>query len=900
MNDANLQTFRKIRPLTIQKSAILRYDSHHFCEQTRLTFMQQQYNPSQIEPAVQQYWAENKVFKAIKDTSKEKYYCLSMFPYPSGRLHMGHVRNYTIGDVVSRYQRMNGKNVLQPIGWDAFGLPAEGAAIKNKTAPAKWTYENIEYMKNQLKMLGFGYDWDREIATCRPEYYKWEQWFFTELYKKGLVYKKTSTVNWCPNDETVLANEQVHEGCCWRCDTPVEQKEIPQWFIKITDYAEQLLGGLDQLPQWPDMVKTMQRNWIGRSEGVEITFDVADTAEKVAVYTTRPDTFYGVSYLGIAAAHPLAELAAEKNPQLAEFIREAKNAKVAEADLATMEKKGMATGLFAIHPLTGEKLPIWVANFVLMHYGTGAVMAVPAHDQRDFEFAQKYDLPIKQVIAPLADEEIDLTKQAFVEHGKLVNSAEFDGLDFDGAFNGIADKLEKLGVGKRQVNYRLRDWGVSRQRYWGAPIPMLTLPNGETVPAPIEDLPIILPEDVVMDGVKSPIKADPNWAKTTFNGEPALKETDTFDTFMESSWYYARYTSPSYAEGMLDKDEANYWLPVDQYIGGIEHATMHLLYFRFFHKLLRDAGFVTSDEPAQKLLCQGMVLADAFYYTSPTNERIWVSPTQVTLERDEKGRIIKATDPEGRELVHTGMTKMSKSKNNGIDPQEMVEKYGADTVRLFMMFASPAEMTLEWQESGVEGAKRFLGRVWNLVYEYSQNPAKTALDVTALSADQKALRRDVHKTIAKVSDDIGRRQTFNTAIAAVMELMNKLTRAPLESEQDRAVMSEALSAVVRMLYPITPHICFELWKALGNESNIDHAEWVKADEAAMVEDEKLIVVQVNGKVRGKVTVAADADEETVKTVAFADENVKKFTDNTQIVKVIYVPGKLLNVVVKPQ
>lgn len=862
--------------------------------------MQQHYRPDLIEPAVQQYWAENKVFKAIKDTSKEKYYCLSMFPYPSGRLHMGHVRNYTIGDVVSRYQRMNGKNVLQPIGWDAFGLPAEGAAIKNKTAPAKWTYENIEYMKNQLKMLGFGYDWDREIATCRPEYYKWEQWFFTELYKKGLVYKKTSTVNWCPNDETVLANEQVHEGCCWRCDTPVEQKEIPQWFIKITDYAEQLLGGLDQLPQWPDMVKTMQRNWIGRSEGVEITFDVADTAEKVAVYTTRPDTFYGVSYLGIAAAHPLADLAAEKNPKLAEFIREAKNAKVAEADLATMEKKGMATGLFAIHPLTGEKLPIWVANFVLMHYGTGAVMAVPAHDQRDFEFAQKYSLPIKQVIAPLADEEIDLTKQAFVEHGKLVNSAEFDGLDFDGAFNGIADKLEKLGVGKRQVNYRLRDWGVSRQRYWGAPIPMLTLPNGETVPAPIEDLPIILPEDVVMDGVKSPIKADPNWAKTTFNGEPALKETDTFDTFMESSWYYARYTSPSYAEGMLDKDEANYWLPVDQYIGGIEHATMHLLYFRFFHKLLRDAGFVTSDEPAQKLLCQGMVLADAFYYTSPTNERIWVSPTQVTLERDEKGRIIKATDPEGRELIHTGMTKMSKSKNNGIDPQEMVEKYGADTVRLFIMFASPAEMTLEWQESGVEGAKRFLGRVWNLVYEYSQNPAKTALDVTALSADQKALRRDVHKTIAKVSDDIGRRQTFNTAIAAVMELMNKLTRAPLESEQDRAVMAEALSAVVRMLYPITPHICFELWKALGNESNIDHAEWVKADEAAMVEDEKLIVVQVNGKVRGKVTVAADADEETVKTVAFADENVKKFTDNTQIVKVIYVPGKLLNVVVKPQ
>ena len=861
--------------------------------------MLQQYNPSEIEPKVQQYWTENNVFKAIKDESKEKYYCLSMFPYPSGRLHMGHVRNYTIGDVVSRYQRMLGKNVLQPFGWDAFGLPAEGAAIKNKTAPAKWTYENIAYMKKQLQLLGFGFDWDREIATCKPDYYKWEQWFFTELYKKGLVYKKTSTVNWCPNDETVLANEQVHEGCCWRCDTPVEQKEIPQWFIKITDYAEQLLGGLDNLPQWPDMVKTMQRNWIGRSEGVEITFDVADTNEKVAVYTTRPDTFYGVSYLGIAAAHPLASLAAENNLELAAFIQEAKNAKVAEADLATMEKKGMATGLFAIHPLTGEKLPIWVANFVLMHYGTGAVMAVPAHDQRDYEFAQKYGLQIKQVIAPLAGQEIDLAKEAFIEHGTLINSAEFDGRDFEGAFNGIADKLEQLGVGKRQVNYRLRDWGVSRQRYWGAPIPMLTLENGDVVPAPMEDLPIILPEDVVMDGVKSPIKADPNWAKTTFNGASALKETDTFDTFMESSWYYARYTSPKFAEAMLDKDEANYWLPVDQYIGGIEHATMHLLYFRFFHKLLRDAGFVTCDEPATKLLCQGMVLADAFYYTSPTNERIWVSPTQVTLERDEKGRIIKATDPEGRELVHTGMTKMSKSKNNGIDPQEMVEKYGADTVRLFMMFASPAEMTLEWQESGVEGAKRFLGRVWNLVYQYQQNPAKTALDMTALSADQKVLRREVHKTIVKVSDDIGRRQTFNTAIAAVMELMNKLTKAPLESEQDRAVMAEALSAIVRMLYPITPHICFELWQALGNETAIDTAEWVKADESAMVEDEKLIVVQVNGKVRGKVTVTADADEETVKTIAFADENVKKFIDGQQIVKVIYVAGKLLNVVVKP-
>ncbi|SUB23955.1 leucine--tRNA ligase [Avibacterium avium] len=860
--------------------------------------MQEQYRPDLIEPEVQKYWAENKTFKAVQDPSKEKYYCLSMFPYPSGRLHMGHVRNYTIGDVISRYQRMNGKNVLQPMGWDAFGLPAEGAAVKNKTAPAKWTYENIEYMKNQLKILGFGFDWDREIATCKPEYYKWEQWFFTELYRKGLVYKKTSSVNWCPNDETVLANEQVHEGCCWRCDTPVEQKEIPQWFIKITDYAEQLLGGLDHLPEWPDMVKTMQRNWIGRSEGVEITFNIENSEESVTVYTTRPDTFYGVSYLAVAAGHPLAEKAAKNNPALAQFIQECKSTKVAEAELATMEKKGMATGIHAIHPITGKLVPVWVANFVLMHYGTGAVMAVPAHDERDYEFAKKYDLPLYPVITPADGSPLDLSQQAYTEHGILINSAEFDGLDFDAAFNGIADKLEKMGVGKRQVNYRLRDWGVSRQRYWGAPIPMLTLENGEVVPAPLQDLPIVLPEDVVMDGVRSPIKADPNWAKTTYNGQPALKETDTFDTFMESSWYYARYTCPDFHQAMLNPEEANYWLPVDQYIGGIEHATMHLLYFRFFHKLLRDAGLVSSDEPANKLLCQGMVLADAFYYTSDTKERIWVSPTKVTLERDEKGRIIRAIDDEGRELVHSGMTKMSKSKNNGIDPQEMVEKYGADTVRLFMMFASPAEMTLEWQESGVEGANRFLRRLWNLVFEYSKNPAKTALNPTALSSQQKALRRDVHKTIAKVSDDIGRRQTFNTAIAAVMELMNKLTKAPLDDEQDRAVMAEALNAVVRMLYPITPHICFQLWKELGNQDAIDFAPWVKADAQAMVDDEKLVVVQVNGKVRAKITVPADMAEDAIKEIALADPNVQKFLDGLTIVKTIYVPGKLFSFVAK--
>ena len=860
--------------------------------------MQEQYRPDLVESRIQKYWQDNKTFKVQPDPSKEKYYCLSMFPYPSGRLHMGHVRNYTIGDVISRYQRMNGKNVLQPIGWDAFGLPAENAAIKNKAAPATWTYDNIEYMKNQLKMLGFSYDWDREIATCKPQSYKWEQWFFTELYKKGLIYKKTSTVNWCPNDQTVLANEQVNDGCCWRCDTPVEQKEIPQWFVKITDYAEQLLQGLDQLPEWPDQVKAMQRNWIGRSEGVEITFKMQDSDETVTVYTTRPDTFYGVSYLAVAAGHPLAEQAAKNNPELAQFIQECRNTKVAEAELATMEKKGMFTGRYALHPITGEAVPVWIANFVLMHYGTGAVMAVPAHDQRDYEFAQKYHLPLKPVIAPLDGSELDLSKAAYTEHGVAINSAEFNGLDFEHAFNGIADKLEAMGVGKRQVNYRLRDWGVSRQRYWGTPIPMLTLENGDVVPVPLADLPVELPEDVVMDGVQSPIKADPNWAKTTYNGQPALRETDTFDTFMESSWYYARYTCPQYQQGMLNSEEANYWLPVDQYIGGIEHATMHLLYFRFYHKLLRDAGLLACDEPATKLLCQGMVLADAFYYTSETNERIWVSPTKVTITRDEKGRIIKAVDPEGHELVHAGMTKMSKSKNNGIDPQEMVEKYGADTVRLFMMFASPAEMTLEWQESGVEGANRFLRRLWKLTYDYLQQPATVELDPKALSADQKALRRDLHKTIAKVSDDIGRRQTFNTAIAAIMELMNKLTKAPLVQEQDRAVMKEALNAVIKMLYPITPHICFQLWQDLGNEDDIDFAPWVVADQQAMVDEEKLVVVQVNGKVRGKITVAASASEEEIKTAAMADENVQKHLDGLNIVKVIYVPGKLLSFVAK--
>ena len=859
--------------------------------------MQEQYRPEDIESNVQLHWQEKQTFKVTEDAGKEKYYCLSMLPYPSGRLHMGHVRNYTIGDVISRYQRMLGKNVLQPIGWDAFGLPAEGAAVKNNTAPAPWTYENIEYMKNQLKLLGFGYDWDREIATCDPDYYRWEQWFFTKLYEKGLVYKKTSAVNWCPHDQTVLANEQVIEGCCWRCDTKVERKEIPQWFIKITAYADQLLNDLDTLESWPEQVKTMQRNWIGRSEGVEITFDVKESEETLTVYTTRPDTFMGVTYVAVAAGHPLSLQAAAGNPALADFIAECRNTKVAEADMATMEKKGMDTGLVAVHPLTGESVPVWVANFVLMEYGTGAVMAVPGHDQRDWEFATKYNLPIQPVILNADGTEPDLSAQAMTEKGVLFNSGEFDGLDFQAGFNAIADKLVALGRGQRKVNYRLRDWGVSRQRYWGAPIPMVTLEDGTVIPTPEDQLPVVLPEDVVMDGITSPIKADPEWAKTTVNGQPALRETDTFDTFMESSWYYARYTCPQYDQGMLDPAAANYWLPVDQYVGGIEHAIMHLMYFRFFHKLMRDAGLVNSDEPAKRLLCQGMVLADAFYYSGANGERNWVSPVDVTVERDEKGRITKATDPQGRELVYAGMSKMSKSKNNGIDPQVMVEKYGADTVRLFMMFASPAEMTLEWQESGVEGANRFLKRVWKLAFEHREKGAAQPLDISALNEAQKELRRDLHKTIAKVTDDIGRRQTFNTAIAAVMELMNKLARAPQETEQDRALLQEALLAVVRMLYPFTPHVCFALWQALGGEGDIDTAPWPVADEAAMVEESKLVVVQVNGKVRGKITVPADATEEQVRERAGQEYLVAKYLDGVTIRKVIYVPGKLLNLVV---
>ncbi|MCT8125337.1 leucine--tRNA ligase [Alishewanella sp. BS5-314] len=860
--------------------------------------MQQQYNPQQIETALQQQWQDQNVFKVTEDPNKEKFYCLSMFPYPSGRLHMGHVRNYTIGDVISRFQRMQGKNVLQPMGWDAFGLPAENAAINNKTAPAKWTYANIDYMKTQLKRLGFGYDWDREIATCKPDYYRWEQWFFTKLYEKGLVYKKMATVNWDPVDQCVLANEQVIDGRGWRSGALVEQRELAQWFIRITQYAEELLEDLEQLTEWPEQVRTMQKNWIGRSEGVNIRFGVADSDTELEVYTTRPDTLYGVTYVAVAAQHPLAQQAALSNSTLAAFIEDIKGSKVSEAEMATMEKKGCATGLYAIHPLTGEQVPIWVANFVLMDYGSGAVMAVPGHDQRDYEFATKYQLPIKQVVTAADGSSVTLEHAAYTEKGLLINSAEFNGLDFAAAFSAIAAKLQQLGKGEVKVNYRLRDWGVSRQRYWGTPIPMLNLADGSVVPVPAEQLPVRLPEDVVMNGVTSPIKADPEWAKTQYQGAAAFHETDTFDTFMESSWYYARYCSPDYDQAMLDPEKANYWLPVDQYIGGIEHAILHLLYARFFHKLLRDVGLVQSDEPFKRLLCQGMVLAETFYRETDNGGKEWFSPQDVQVERDEKGRITQAIlKTDGQPVLSAGMSKMSKSKNNGIDPQKVIDLYGADTVRLFMMFTAPPEQTLEWSDSAVEGAHRFIKRIYTLIHDVLAAGVPGELQLDALNDEQKTLRRELHKTIAKVTDDIGRRYTFNTAIAAVMELSNKLQKASLATPLDRAVMHEACNALLQLLNPIVPHVAQYLWAELGNSSLIEQVAWPGVDESALVEDEKLVVVQINGKVRAKITVPAAAEQDAVLAIAKLDENVQRYLDGVAMKKVIYVPGKLLNLVV---
>ncbi len=820
--------------------------------------MDRQYHPEQVEKDAQQYWESTQAFKANENSDKPKYYCLSMFPYPSGKLHMGHVRNYTIGDVLSRFHRMQGYNVLQPMGWDAFGLPAENAAIQNNVAPAAWTYSNIDYMRGQLKSLGLAIDWDREFATCQPKYYRWEQWLFTQLFEKGLIYKKTAQVNWDPVDMTVLANEQVIDGRGWRSGALVEKRDIPMYFMRITAYAEELLAELDNLTGWPDQVKTMQRNWIGKSFGCEVHFPYATGEGVLKVYTTRPDTLMGATYVAVAGEHPLASEAAKNNPELAAFIAECKHGGVAEADLATMEKKGMPTGQFVLHPLNGEKLPVWVANYVLMGYGEGAVMAVPAHDERDFAFARKYSLPLKTVITSKSGgyDAVDVNDEwvdAYAEHGVCVNSGKYDGLDFQPAFDAIAGDLEAKSLGSKRTQFRLRDWGISRQRYWGCPIPIIHCASCGDVSVPETDLPVVLPEEVKID-IGSPIKKMPEFYQTTCPkcGGEAKRETDTMDTFVESSWYYARFASHDSGNAMLD-ERANYWLPVDQYIGGIEHAILHLLYARFFHKLMRDAGLVSSCEPFNNLLTQGMVLKDG--------------------------------------------SKMSKSKGNTVDPQGLIDQYGADTARLFMMFAAPPEQSLEWSDAGVEGAFRFLKRLWKAVQEHVAQGVVPAYTGGELSAEWKAIRFQLHQTIQKVTDDYGRRQTFNTVIAAIMELMNALGKMEDSTPAGRGVRQEALEKTVQMLSPIVPHIGHALWAILKPNVNLLDAGWPKVDETALVQDEIELVLQVNGKLRGNMRVAKDMDKAEIERLALANPAVQKFLEGQPPKKVVVVPGRLVNIVV---
>jgi len=816
--------------------------------------MEENYQAHEIEARAQLRWEKSKTFKAVEDDSREKFYCLSMFPYPSGRLHMGHVRNYTIGDVISRYQRMSGKNVLQPMGWDAFGLPAENAALKNKVPPAKWTHENIAYMRDQLKRLGFAYDWDRELATCTPEYYRWEQWLFTRLLKKGLVYKKKAVVNWDPVDQTVLANEQVIDGRGWRSGELVERREISQWFLKITDYADELLECVQNLSGWPEQVRTMQANWIGRSEGLQFKFEAEGDLPSIEVYTTRPDTLMGVSYIAVAAEHEIATIAAEVCPECAQFIEKCKQGKVAEADISTAEKLGVATGLHALHPITGERLPIWIANFVLIEYGTGAVMSVPAHDQRDWEFAQKYDLPVKPVI--FAQDECaqhDFSSCAYTDKGVLRNSVDWDGLSSQQAFVAISEYIEKQGCGQRRTNFRLRDWGISRQRYWGCPIPVIICDGCGTVPVPESDLPVTLPTDVEVTGAGSPLGAMEEFLHVNCPqcGQPAKRETDTFDTFFESSWYYARYCSQDNQHQMLD-ERANYWLPVDQYVGGIEHAVLHLLYARFFHKLMRDEGLIRSDEPFTHLLTQGMVLKNG--------------------------------------------TKMSKSKGNTVDPEQLIERFGADTVRLFTMFAAPPEHSLEWVDTGVDGAARFLKKLWRLVYLHIQLENTQSVDVGSLNQEQRALRQKIHSTLQKVTRDIGERYTFNTAIAANMELLNHLSSHQGDNAQDIAVLREGIEAIVLMLSPIVPHVASELWFQLGHSSIEDQA-WPQYDESALIQETIELIVQVNGKLRDKILVEADADDDLIRSNALQSQKVQAYVEGKEVRKIIVVRGRLVNIVV---
>jgi len=902
--------------------------------------MQPNYHPESIEQQAQQHWENRQTFRASAQPGKPKYYCLSMFPYPSGKLHMGHVRNYTIGDVLSRYHRMKGYEVMQPMGWDAFGLPAENAALANNVPPAAWTYSNIDYMKKQLKSLGLGIDWSREIATCKPDYYRWEQWLFTRLFKKGVIYKKLATVNWDPVDHTVLANEQVIDGRGWRSGALVEKREIPMHFFRITQYAEELLAGLDTLPGWPEQVKTMQRNWIGKSYGVRFAFEipaaggtslpspaggrgtegegVSTKSNLLWVYTTRADTIMGVTFVAVAAEHPLATRAAQDNPKLAAFIEECKQGGVAEADIATMEKKGMPTGISVTHPLTGEQVPVWVGNYVLMSYGEGAVMAVPAHDERDFHFAKAYGLPIKQSIqipptpplqkggeggiSTFTDEQWQ--EWYATKDGVCVNSGKYDGLNYDQAVEAIAADLAAKGLGEKKVQFRLRDWGISRQRYWGCPIPIIHCPACGDVPVPDEQLPVVLPENVVPDGAGSPLAKMPEFYECACPqcGGKARRETDTMDTFVESSWYYARYTSPACATGMVDQNAAQHWLPVDQYIGGIEHAILHLLYARFFHKLMRDEGLVPGDEPFKNLLTQGMVVAPTFYREGKGGKKLWINPADVEVKTDEKGRPTGAKlKTDGQPVAIGGTEKMSKSKNNGVDPQAIIDQYGADTARLFIMFAAPPDQSLEWSDAGVEGAFRFLKRVWKATHDHvDKSPPSPPFPKGEVRGDlspaAKALRLQLHQTIAKVDDDLGRRKTFNTAIAANMELLNALAKFDEQTPIARTVAQEVLEAIALMLNPIVPHLCQALWAELRPGSDVLDQPFPSADPSALVQDEIEIVIQVNGKLRGNLTVAKTADKAMLEKLALAHPAVEKQLAGAAPKKIVIVPGRLINIV----
>jgi leucyl-tRNA synthetase len=911
--------------------------------------MQQNYSPKDIEIAAQQHWDSRKAFQASDTSDKPKYYCLSMFPYPSGKLHMGHVRNYTIGDVLARYHRLKGYNVMQPMGWDAFGLPAENAAMANNVPPAAWTYSNIDYMRKQLQSLGLAIDWSREVTTCKPDYYRWEQWLFTRLFESGVIYKKTSSVNWDPVDNTVLANEQVIEGRGWRSGALVEKREIPMYFFRITQYADELLGDLDKLDGWPEQVKTMQRNWIGKSYGCDIEFPYDEKSigktGTLKVYTTRPDTLMGATYVAVAAEHPLATQAAASNTALTEFIAACKRGGTAEADMATMEKKGMDTGLFVTHPLNGEKLPIWVANYVLMGYGEGAVMAVPAHDERDFEFAKKYTLPITSVIAPSDENEKAnyartlVEGRAYIEHGICINSGKYDGLNFQQAFDAIAADLAAKKLGAKKVQFRLRDWGISRQRYWGCPIPIIHCANCGDVPVPDDQLPVVLPENVTITGVGSPLAKMPEFYECICPkcGGKAKRETDTMDTFVESSWYYARYASPGCTTGLVD-ERARKWLPVDQYIGGIEHAILHLLYARFFNKMMRDVGVFgelnpvvsnvlphpnplpmgegtndrnikplmgtnvkglkTFDEPFTHLLTQGMVIAPTFYREDATGKKLWLNPAEVDVSTDDKGRPVGAIlRADGKPVVIGGTEKMSKSKNNGVDPQAIIDQYGADTARLFMMFASPPEQSLEWSDTGVEGGFRFMKRVWKAVHEHLQTGVTSAYRNGELSAAGKALRLQLHQTIQKIDDDYGRRKTFNTAIAALMELLNALAKFDEKSPAARSVIQELLEAMTLLISPITPHISQAMWAELRPGTDLLDQAFPKVDTAALVQDEIELVIQVNGKLRGNLLVSKDTDKVKLEQLALAHEAVQKLLAGGTAKKIIVVPGRLINVVI---